>query len=394
MWTLIAATLLTSALPDVELRSARGESAVGKLVELDSRHVTVQAAAGPVTWELGNLASLSVRDAAGRNVRPPITVELIDGSKIGAEAFTTETGKAHVKLASGKMVDIAGEDVRSVRFVQSGETMAGQWAKIAAGPTTSDLLIVKKGEGIDYHKGILRRITEDTVEFELENERLPVRRSKVYGLVYHHSSGRELPEPFGMFVDRHGCAWVLRTMTLVGEQLEWTTVLGLKLRQPAAELARLDFSRGRVAYLSDLQPDSVEWVPYFGDKPLPSLIAMNRPRQDVNLDSGPLRLDGKDYPKGLAMHAGTIMVYRLPDRYRRFVAVAGIDDAVRPLGKVRLVIHGDDRILFNEMVTGPDVSKAIDLDMSGIRRLTIRTEFSDDFDVGDHLDLCDARLLK
>ena len=71
------------------------------------------------------------------------------------------------------------------------------------------------------------------------------------------------------------------------------------------------------------------------------------PRFDRNFDGGPLQLGGTPYRKGLALHGRTELVYRLPDRFSRFRAVAGIDDAVRPGGKVRLVVRGDDKVLLD-----------------------------------------------
>ena len=54
-------------------------------------------------------------------------------------------------------------------------------------------------------------------------------------------------------------------------------------------------------------------------------------------------MGGKEYRKGLAVHGRTEMTYRLPDRFRRFQAVVGIDDRVRPQGSMRLVVRGDRR---------------------------------------------------
>ena len=74
------------------------------------------------------------------------------------------------------------------------------------------------------------------------------------------------------------------------------------------------------------------------------------PRFDRGFDSQPLQLGGVDYRKGLALHGRTELVYRLPERFSRFRAVAGIDDAVRPGGKVRLVVRGDDKVLLEAAI--------------------------------------------
>ena len=45
-------------------------------------------------------------------------------------------------------------------------------------------------------------------------------------------------------------------------------------------------------------------------------------------------------------------------------------------------------------VTGLEPARRIEVDLTGVRRLTILVDFGDFGDVGDHLDLCDARLVK
>lgn len=396
MWTVIGVCLLGVALPEVELRTVGGQSAKGTLLELDSQHSAIQTSTGLSQWELQDLAAILVPDpSSGPSAAPAVSVEMVDGTKLAGETFAAEKGRATVKAAGGDVVELSGEDIRCVRFAPPTDALAAQWSRIIEGATAGDLLVVKRGEGIDYHRGVLHGVTGETVEFEMEGERLPVRRSKVYGLVYHHPAGRELPEPIGSLQDRTGSVWTLRSVALKGDQIEWTTVLGVKQKRPLSAVARLDFSHGKVVYLSDLEPDSVQWVPYFGmGKEFPSRIAWCAPRKDRNLQSGPLQIDGRRYAKGLAMHSRTEMVFRLADTYRRFAASVGIDDTARPRGSVRLVIRGDDRVLFDAEVAGTDPAKPVELDMTGVRRLTILADFGDDLDVGDHLDLCEARLLK
>jgi hypothetical protein len=87
-------------------------------------------------------------------------------------------------------------------------------------------------------------------------------------------------------------------------------------------------------------------------------------------------------------------VYRLPGRFRRFKAAVGVDDRVRPRGNVRLVIHGDGRLLLETTISGMDPALQLDLDIAGVRRLAILADYGDDLDLADHLDLCDARVVK
>jgi hypothetical protein len=96
----------------------------------------------------------------------------------------------------------------------------------------------------------------------------------------------------------------------------------------------------------------------------------------------------------LTIRSRTELVYRLSGEFRQFLAVAGIDDRVRPAGNVRLVISGDDRELFAETITGSDEPMPINLDITGVKRLKILVDFGQQLDLADCLDLCDARITK
>jgi hypothetical protein len=76
------------------------------------------------------------------------------------------------------------------------------------------------------------------------------------------------------------------------------------------------------------------------------------------------------------------------------LAVVGIDDRVRPGGNVRLVIRGDGRVLFDEAIRGTDEPRQLDVNLAQVKRLQILVDYGEDLDVGDHLNLCDARVVK
>jgi hypothetical protein len=67
---------------------------------------------------------------------------------------------------------------------------------------------------------------------------------------------------------------------------------------------------------------------------------------------------------------------------------------VRPNGNVRLVIQGDDRVLLETSVAGTEAARLVDLDLTGVRRLSILVDFGENLDVADHLDLAEARIVK
>jgi hypothetical protein len=396
--------LLVSAPPVFEVQPLEGPRLAGRLIALDAKQVTIETASGRVSLDLAKVASLS---AQSKPLPPPakVWIDLVEGSALAAGEYTVHEGRARIALAGGDLLELPVREVAAVRFLSGPEAMAAQWARILALKAQSDMLVVAKAESLDYHKGVLGDVTAAQAHFELDGEPLEVKRSKVYGLIYYHAAAAPAPgppvagaPPEGAYtvLDAGGSRWSVRALAF-SDHWEWTTAGGRTVRRGPEQLASADLSRGKIVFLSDLVPDSAAYTPLWGmEKELPSRLELFRPRQDQNMESKPLRIGGKTYAKGLWLHSRTEMVYRLPGRFSRFEAVAGIDDDVRPRGHVHLVIRGDDKVLLDTTVSGSDKDAAhpISLDLSGVRRLVILVDYGDDLDVADHLDLGDARLIK
>lgn len=395
MNALLFAILLTAARPPFEAQTLDGQTLAGTLTEFNADRVTLQTAAGPVSLETEKLAGLSSKQKVLPGAKAAgLVVELLDGSIVSAQQYVCRNGQAQITLVDGQVIETPAAKVLSVRFQRESEAMAAEWSRLVGAKRNSDLLVIRKDESIDYHKGALQDVTEETVQFNLDGDVLPVKRTKVYGFAYHHPSGDELPAAVCRITDASGSQWSARTVALA-EQLQWTTPTGLAVSLPLDKIVQIDFSGGKIVYLSDLKPESVAWKPFFGAaKPVPAMEQFYAPRQDRNFDGGPLQLGGNQYRKGLALHSRTELTYRLPGGFSRFRAVAGIDDALRPNGKVHLVIRGDDKVLLDAAVAGNDPPKPIDVDVAAVRRLTILVDFGDSVNVGDHLLLCNARISK
>jgi hypothetical protein len=394
---LLLSILLLAAGPEMEVLPLQGTSVTGNLVELTAERATVEAAGQKVSFDTAKLMAISPKQKpAAAGPAGPVWVEMIDGSQFAARDYTAADRKAKITLSDTEVLDVPVRDIATVRLQASSESLNSQWTRIIGQKTDSDLMVVRKTDSLDYHKGTTGDVTASTVNFDMEGDKIPVKRPSVFGLFYHHAAGRELPEAVCQINDSSGARWMVRSLEL-SDALQLTTSTGLVVKRPLEMLTHLDFSRGKIVYLSDMKPDSTRFTSFFStDKELPILAEFFAPRQDKNLEGKPLQLDGKQYSKGLALHSRTEIVYRLPGKFSRLKATAGIDDAVRPNGNVRLVIRGDDKILLEETVAGASPAKLldVDLDLTGVRRLGILVDFGDDMDVADHLDLCNARIIK
>ena len=395
-----------------EAKLLGNQSVIGSAVTIEGRQIAMVTPNGSLALDPDKLIWIVQKPAPDTQTPPklpmPMHVELIDGSSFRARQYAVAEGKARIALAD-LVIELPTTAVTSVRLMPSSEEVAAEWSKIAGQAPEADVLVIRKEKAIDYHKGGLGDVSDETVKFNLDGDVLPVKRSKVYGLVYCHPKSEALPEAICRITDATGSQWSVSEVGCVKRtdkpdsgafhapyQLRWTTPTGAKVTSPLVMISKIDFSSGKVVYLGDLEPESSEFTPFFGSADdLPMLTKFYAPRSDKNMESAPLSIDGrKKYDKGLALHSRTRLVYRLPGRFSRFKAVVGIDAGVRPLGHVRLLIRGDDKVLLEADVTGSDPPKPIDLDVTGVRRISILADFGEKLDVGDHLDLCEARILK
>lgn len=381
---------------EVEVRTLDGQAHSGALAALSEHSIRLQTGSGTVETPLERAAELTPKTPPGAKPASAVWVQLVDGSRAAVQDFLLQEGKVQLSVGgAASALPCARRDVAWVRLQPETETLAPAWKKLLESKTDADILALRTDQGLDYHRGVIHQVTAEIVQFELDRERIPVKRSRIFGLVFRHPEGRNLPDPVGVLHDVTGSQWYVHKVVLEGETLRWSSPAGLSGATPLAELVRLDFSQGKIVYLSDLEPQSVRWTPFFGPAEVPASQAeFFAPRKDRALEPRPIQLGGKKYTKGLAVHSRTEMTYRLPRAFRRLQAVVGIDDQIKPAGHVQLVIRGDDKVLLDEAVSGAQAPKPIDLDISGVRRLVILVDFGQDADIGDHLLLGDMKLVQ
>jgi hypothetical protein len=385
------------ALPAVEFRvqTLDGQQATGVVQALDAQQLTLQTADGSQQFAVASLLWL---EAAARPTRPAFApnawVELLDGSRWPATNLTVKDGTLKCDYLMGQALSVSTRAVAYVRLKEQDERLAAQWAEVLQARAAGDLLVIRKGENIDYIEGVVKEISAEQVLFQLEGVPTPVQRDRVEGVVFFHASRPTLPDPVCVIDEASTARWSARAVTSQGAQVHIETQSGLRVATTWDALSRLDFSAGKLAYLSDLQPESVQWTPYLGPA-LPLDRRWAEPQRDRSAARTELRLGDKTYAKGLGLRSRTELAYRLRGKYSRLEAVVGIDDHVRNAGgNVQLVIRGDERVLLDEAIDAADPPRTIKLDIRGVSRLTILVDFGQNQGWGDHLDLCDIKVLQ
>ena len=234
-------------------------------------------------------------------------------------------------------------------------SLADQRDEIRALNLPSDLLVVFKqnGKSLDYVEGVVGEITDAEVEFTSDEKPMRVQRSKVAGVVYYR--GRA-PANSAPTCDPRGtrsagsprCARADgRRSTAVQHSRRMTA-----FTWPLADVFKADFSAGKLAFLSDLEPARQQWSPWIE---LPAGATLGgRVRSASSRRSGstaarcrcgfpttcrPGSGRAQTFDKGLSLRSRTEISYRLPSGFRRFLAIAGIE----PTTKHRRRPAADDR---------------------------------------------------
>jgi hypothetical protein len=405
---------LPAATVEVELTPLEGAPARGTLLALGPREISLQTAQGRQTWPLTQVLTLDLA-SPDPAARPQVWLNLRDGGQLAATAFTSRDGQATVTLAASYTVTLPVRSIRTVRFRPQTPDLAAQWTQLVASAVSSDLVVLRKTstrtveqpdaepvtmvqQALDQHEGTIHAVTDDTVQFEIEGQTLHIRREKLEGLVFYSPPAPAPAPALCRLSDTGGSTWLLAELTWEQGVFRGRTVGRVPLEIPTLRVGQLDFSAGNVVWLSDLEPEgglpavAVSLQPSRATFPFSRLFAV----RDRPPGADTFRLAGQRYVRGLWLHSPLKLVYRVPEGFRRFKAVAGIDDSVLAPGQFELVILGDNRELFRQTLGG-DLSPqpiSLDLDVSGLRRLTIVLEPAAGLDLGDQLDLCEARFTK
>ena len=225
------------------------------------------------------------------------------------------------------------------------------------------------------------------IESELGPLKIPLKR--IHGLAFAALPGKSVPRK----------EIVVSTETLHGEllsgrlsagkdgRLVLISEFGSRVEVPIDQLLRMSFKNGAVVYLSDLKPERVVETPFF---------EVNFPyKQDLSVGGNPLRLRGKTYRRGLGVHSKSEMTYALGGSFSKFAATLGIDDEVGPRGSAIFVVLGDGKELYRSPdIVGQGEPVKLEVEVAGMRRLTLIVDFGKAFHIADHADWADARLLR
>lgn len=375
----LAFLLLTVScvLPAATVTTLDGRSVQGAALTFDAKAGTVEIngerlALADCDWiEPGNGSGVVL---VGGTIKR-LGVWLVDGSWLPAVTIAPAPAD-HTLIVAGPL----GELVLPLAVVR-GWGVGAEPPGTREGEAKGDQVLLDSGmvggrvEGLVGAKLVLRSDLDPTKPLELPFEQvrgarlaLPLRQGKGLRLAV---SFDEVHPPLRLVVGEAGLS-LAATPLAMGKELK---------------SARLRIDGGRRVYLSELDPDQVEEAGAFG-------VVWPYAR-NANLDGTPLRLGGVRYERGVVVHSKARLAWKLSGAYVRLRAQLGIADLVANQGDCTVDISVDGKSLWRrDSVRGGDKPVALDLDLSGAQRLELVVDYGARYDIGDHLALADAFLVK
>jgi hypothetical protein len=352
---------------------------------------------GPDVVEIG-FESGEARPAAG-----PDDVEILlrTGDRLVGALGDPQTEAVQLASPSLGTTLVPFGTIDQVRFL----ARRAEWPK-AVGELTNDTMFtatgdrtpgtvksIGRGEIIYHHERRKRDVTlatKDTliVSFVPITKDTPTPPTTLYAIVQltDGSEIRGTPKSYG------------------AGGLTFTDLYKTERTVASGKVAGLYFKNGRVIYLSDLAASKVDENANYirGSEPLPGDLAFPW-QKDANAgDGGRLRIRGQEFRKGIGVHARSSLTFALEGGFSRFQAIVGIDDhAIRltgqdPVGNVTFIVKGDGRELERkEAVTSRTPAAAINVDVKGVKELTLLVDFGEDRSgQGDFADWALARNIR
>ena len=171
----------------------------------------------------------------------------------------------------------------------------------------------------------------------------------------------------------------------------------LVLEIPADRLATIYFKNGDVVYASDLDPVRTDEYPLM-IRPVKAPAnepALFKYRRDRSVEGNRLSIRGREFRKGLGVHARSELVYPAAGRFKTFAATVGIDDERGGSGSGVFVVKADGKEIYRgELLHGISSAADLSVPVAGAKEVTLLVEFGDDGGVHAHADWGGARFLK
>ena len=378
----------STAAAAAELTTLKGKKVSGDLVSADEKTVVIKTADGNVSTPVPEILAVELNQKP--EVKFPekyVDVELTDGTLFHCKQFALRGKNIELTVLPEFKLTLPTRNVVYILNDAQDPKLQKEWQNILAERGRTDRFAMRRDDRLDGLEGTFGDADEkgEYIPFVTTSgakRNIPI--AQLTAMLFNNRLEGNIPKTVCRVVDAHRNNVVAQKVSYSSGKLNVTTVGGVTVEYPTLDpLVRLDYSKDKIVYLSDLRPTREER----SSDELNAVVA-----RDISLDNVPIQLEGVVYPKGLVLHSGVDLTFDIGGDYKEFQTVIGVDPTLQTASRVKLVIQGDGRELFSTEVKHKDKPKPLNLDVKKVRQLRIIV--TADFLFGNQVTLADAKVTK
>ena len=382
--TMCVLAFTTSAMAlDVTVVTLEGDEKGGALSGLNENEVKV----GDASIPLKNIAEISV---AARPAPSASTTLYLRNNDVIRNVKILQGDDTKLKFSS----DAFGEQsldnkyIRAIAFaIKDGPNADAIDSFVTAAPPKEDLLLMPKGDTVS---GFFEKFTDKDVSFNAGGQSRAYSFEQVAAFRLAPLDELKPREGFLATIElREGSTVTGKLTGLAEDALKFEILNGQAVSVKTEALSSIKFKGGKLVYLSDLSPSSVDEKPYVGGAPM-----VYRWRKDKSAAAGKLALGSKEYARGIGVHSYSKLTYALDGGYEKFFCDVGIDALVSS-GECSWRVMVDGREAAAGSAKAGDKPQILKIDVKNAKQLELICDYgADENDAGDHLNWANARLIK
>ncbi len=397
-------TLLTLGTPgtaqaeqSITVTLLNGTSQSGELVALSPEQIQLRSESGPQAIAADTVMQVEFnRSTETPDDEKTIAITAGDQSQFKATSLISDGTTATIESRSFGSLSIPVRQLNNIRLSVLDDKISTSWEDLRTRNTRDDLLVIRKQDVLDFASGSIGNITADAVTMLVRNKELSAPRDRIFGIIFASRSA-----PTGRKISVRTSSG--DTLQADGVELKES---GLQVQSaslgtieiPLSLVSSINFGGGRLRFLADLPFDSSESKAPDAKSSIPWFVSKNSPAGSGG--NGVLRIGQKEFKRGLWLHSGAVLRYRLNREYTRLRATAGFElthvtRMPRFNPKVTLVVMGDGKELFKQEFVWNDPPQVLDLDLTDVRDLSVRIDSLGAANgILEHFALGDAQVLQ
>ena len=383
-----------------EVALLKGDPIKGDIISVNNAEVVVSVAGAKKNVPLANILKIDIQPVGA--IAPGTKysrAELTDGTILLASDWKIRKRDLTLKLLSGPEVTVPMKVVSNILNRAEDEKNTADWKSRTFNNRGREAIVVKKGEVISNIECTLGEGDAEGKTIALaviiDGEPTTLKRvqNTAHGFLFKTVLDPKAPPVLCKLIDTLGNIIQVSEIQPNDAGLKVITPAGAALDFSFKQIARLDYAKGKLDYLSSLTPSKMVAKSNLDEDTKPDQWHVYK---DTNLNKGPLTLGGVTYSSGLALKPFTELTYDLGGEYREFSALVGLDDNVSAVGKTILVVEGDGRELLTVEISADDKKRfrPVTLNIKDVQKLKLTVKADGEFDVARHLDIADAKVSK